>query len=69
MTDITCTHEDCYYSGWLRFMGEKQNICEYILIEGIPRGCDIANCSKYKPGKRNKKVYITYGKEFYKHVK
>lgn len=45
-----CKHEDCIYRGWASGM----SVCEYILVKGHSRGCDISKCDKYKSGVRSR---------------
>lgn len=42
-----CKHPDCKYRS--RF--DSQPACAYMLITGRPRGCSIAECNKYDPGR------------------
>lgn len=39
-----CKHKNCRYRG----RGSGFDTCDYILIEGHSRGCDISTCDKYK---------------------
>lgn len=45
-----CKHVDCVYRGRFNF----EPACEYILLEGKPRGCSISKCNKYKIGIRKR---------------
>ena len=51
-----CKHPDCYYHS------AKSTVptCDYILRTGVPRGCKVSECDKYKPrGKeKNKSIVI-----------
>ena len=51
-----CKHPDCYYHS------AKNTVptCGYILRTGVPRGCKVSECDKYKPrGKeKNKSIVI-----------
>ena len=51
-----CKHPDCYYHS------AKNTVptCDYILRTGVPRGCKVSECDKYKPrGKeKNKSIVI-----------
>lgn len=44
-----CQHEDCIYR---RCFERSTPYCDYIGVEKRPRGCDISQCDKYKPGKK-----------------
>lgn len=41
-----CTHKDCVYRGRLY----NTPICQYALIEGQCRKCEISKCDKYRQG-------------------
>lgn len=51
-----CRHPDCYY----RSAKNTFPTCDYLLRTGMPRGCKISECDKYKPrGKeKNKSIVI-----------
>ena len=51
-----CRHPDCYY----RSAKNTVPTCDYLLRAGMPRGCKISECDKYKPrGKeKNKSIVI-----------
>lgn len=55
-TMACCKHPDCYYHS------AKNTVptCDYILRTGVPRGCKVSECDKYKPrGKeKNKSIVI-----------
>ena len=55
-TMACCKHPDCYY------YSAKNTVptCDYILRTGVPRGCKVSECDKYKPrGKeKNKSIVI-----------
>lgn len=40
-----CRHPDCYY----RSAKNTVPTCDYLLRAGMPRGCKISECDKYKP--------------------
>lgn len=40
-----CRHPDCYY----RSAKNTVPTCDYILRTGMPRGCKVSECDKYKP--------------------
>lgn len=44
-----CKHEDCVYR---RHLEAWTPYCDYIGVEKQPRGCDISNCDKYRPGRK-----------------
>ena len=50
-----CQHTDCMY----RARSTLVETCDYMLVTGQPRNCDISICDKYKAGK--KKVVSTLG--------
>lgn len=50
-----CLHDDCVYRSTL--LSYQIDYCDYITLEGKPRGCPISQCCRYKPGKR--KVVMT----------
>lgn len=43
-----CKHKDCRYRGRFSFVDEA---CFYMYYTGVPRGCPISECNRYKPGK------------------
>ena len=51
-----CKHPDCYYHSAKNTLPT----CDYILRTGVPRGCKVSECDKYKPrGKeKNKSIVI-----------
>ena len=51
-----CRHPDCFY----RSAKNTVPTCDYILRTGVPRGCKVSECDKYKPrGKeKNKSIVI-----------
>ena len=55
-----CKHPDCRYRKRLTWNGES---CQYMLITGKRRGCEISECDKYKKGKL-KVVSKIYGFDF-----
>lgn len=48
--DKHCKHKDCKYRGWV---GGCRS-CDYLLITGKLRDCNISECDKYESGKREK---------------
>ena len=42
-----CVHPDCRYRG----IFDGQPSCQYMIITGRPRVCNISECDKYKAGK------------------
>ena len=50
-----CSQKDCIYRSPLT--SYQVDYCNYIVVEGKPRGCSISTCDKYKAGK--KKVVMT----------
>ena len=48
-----CKRHGCAYRA-------RDGVCDYILITGRPRGCDIKGCIKYAAGpkKKSKSVWI-----------
>lgn len=42
-----CKHEDCKYRGNMN----RIPTCQYMLVTGRPRMCDIADCNRYEAGK------------------
>lgn len=44
----------CMYSFYDSYF--HTHFCQYIIIEGKPRGCDAANCTKYKKRGKNAKA-------------
>ena len=41
--------QDCYYLA----KHTCTKTCDFLLVEGVPRGCDPGkNCTRYKPGRR-----------------
>ena len=42
--------KDCIYIGSITCTAYKT--CDYLLITGEPRGCDLIGCTKYKSGKK-----------------
>ena len=55
-TMACCRHPDCFY----RSAKNTVPTCDYILRTGVPRGCKVSECDKYKPrGKeKNKSIVI-----------
>lgn len=55
-TMACCRHPDCHY----RSAKNTVPTCDYILRTGMPRGCKVSECDKYKPrGKeKNKSIVI-----------
>lgn len=55
-TMACCRHPDCHY----RSAKNTVPTCDYLLRTGMPRGCKISECDKYKPrGKeKNKSIVI-----------
>lgn len=48
-----CKHKDCAYRGHVSPMNTSTDeTCDYVLLEGHPRGCPISQCDKYRKGKR-----------------
>lgn len=46
----SCKHKDCMYRGKI----DNKDCCDYLWTTGHKRGCSIANCDKYKKGRRRK---------------
>lgn len=44
-TMACCRHPDCHY----RSAKNTVPTCDYILRTGMPRGCKVSDCDKYKP--------------------
>lgn len=44
-TMACCRHPDCHY----RSAKNTVPTCDYILRTGMPRGCKVSECDKYKP--------------------
>lgn len=42
--------KDCIYIGSITWTAYKT--CDYLLITGEPRGCDLIGCTKYESGKK-----------------
>ena len=42
---------------------DRSGVCDFILITGRPRGCDIENCTQYVPGPKAKARSEWVGKE------
>lgn len=56
-TMACCKHPDCYYHS------AKNTVptCDYILRTGVPRGCKVSECDKYKPrGKEKNKTIVIF---------
>lgn len=52
-----CRHPDCYY----RSAKNTVPTCDYILRTGMPRGCKVSECDKYKPrGKEKNKTIVIF---------
>lgn len=47
-----CPHPDCYYREQNAPPGFQT--CDYILIEGVPRGCKPSECDKYRAVNKKK---------------
>lgn len=43
-----CQHKDCKYRS-AAYVGET---CDYMLVTGKPRNCNISVCDKYESGER-----------------
>lgn len=50
--DEHCKHKDCIY----RFRFDRCDFCNYIVVEGKPRGCSISECDKYVKGRKEPKM-------------
>jgi len=59
-----CKHEDCVYR--VALSGSHVEICDYIGMTGHPRGCNISECDKYRPGRV--KVQIGSDMKMYRRV-
>lgn len=56
-TMACCKHPDCYYHS------AKNTVptCDYILRTGVPRGCKVSECDKYKSrGKEKNKTIVIF---------
>ena len=56
-TMACCKHPDRYYHS------AKNTVptCDYILRTGVPRGCKVSECDKYKPrGKEKNKTIVIF---------
>ena len=56
-TMACCRHPDCFYHS------AKNTVptCDYILRTGVPRGCKVSECDKYKPrGKEKNKTIVIF---------
>lgn len=52
-----CNHPDCYYHSAKNTLPT----CDYILRTGVPRGCKVSECDKYKPrGKEKNKTIVIF---------
>jgi len=61
--DKDCKHKDCVYRSRLSSGGNTCYFCDYIGVTGKPRGCGIADCDKYRKGKKKFKIDI-YSQQF-----
>ena len=50
-----CKHQDCRYRGRLSFIDEA---CFFMYYTGVPRGCPISKCDRYRPGKVKKTLTL-----------
>lgn len=55
--DEHCKHEDCCYRFLLTHGYRAVHYCDYIGVEGKPRGCKISECDKYRKGRRRCKLW------------
>lgn len=55
-TMACCRHPDCFY----RSAKNTVPTCDYLLRTGVPRGCKITECDKYRPrgNEKNKSIVI-----------
>ena len=64
-----CHRTDCVYRSKIE---GGIPICVYILVEGVPRGCSISECDKYKSGRKiqpriKQDYYIEWDWEYYEY--